>query len=65
MVFGQVGEKLLVNEITQVVAGQGGVVVELAILALGCGPAFPAIRFVEDMGIFLPVQCGFGGLILL
>ena len=46
----QVGEELLVDEVAQVVAGQGLVVVELAVLALGRGPAFPAVGLVEDVG---------------
>ena len=36
----QVWEELLIDEIAQVVAGLGGVVVELAVLALGRGPVF-------------------------
>ena len=54
----QVGEELLVDEVAQVVAGHRLVVVELAVLALGRGPAFPAIRLVEDVGVFLPLQRG-------
>jgi hypothetical protein len=40
---GQVGEQLAVDEVAQVVAGHGGVVVELAVGGLGRGPAFPAV----------------------
>ena len=61
----QVGEQLLVDEVAQVVAGQRLVVVELAVLALGRGPAFPAIRLLEDVGVFLPVQRGLVGPVLL
>ena len=61
----QVGEELVVDEVAQVVAGQGGVVVELAVLALGRGPAFPAIGLVEDEGVLLAFQRGFVGLVLL
>ena len=32
------------------------VVVELAVLALGRGPGFPAVGLVEDVGVFLAVQ---------
>ena len=56
---------MLVDEIAEVVAGQGGVVVELAVLALGRGPGFPAVGLVEDVGVFLAVQRGFGGFVLL
>ena len=40
----QVGEELAVDEIAEVVAGQGRVVVEFAVLVLGCGPASPSGR---------------------
>jgi hypothetical protein len=40
-------------------------VVELAIFALGCRPAFPAEGLIEDESVFLAVQCGFIGAILL
>ena len=49
----QVGEELLVDEVAQVVAGQRGVVVEFAVLALGRSPGVPPIRFVEDIDVFL------------
>jgi hypothetical protein len=42
----QVGEKLLIDEIAEIVAGHGLVVVEFAVPALGCSPAFPAIGLV-------------------
>src|SRR5271157_3611893 len=61
----QVGKELPVHEVAEVVAGQGLVVVEFAVLALGRGPAFPAIGLVEDVGVFLAVQRGFGALVLL
>ena len=54
----QVGEELLVDEVAEVVAGQRLVVVELAVLALGRGPAFPAVGLVEDEGVLLPLQRG-------
>ena len=60
----QVGEELAVDEGDEVVAGQGGVVVDLAVLALGRGPRFPAVGFVEDVGVFLAVEGGFGGLVV-
>ena len=61
----QVGKELLIDEVAEVVAGQGLVVVELAVLALGRGPAFPAVGFVEDVGVFLAVQRGLIGAVLL
>ena len=39
--------------------------VELAVLALGCGPAFPSVRLVKDVSVFLAIQRGLGGLVLL
>ena len=61
----QVGKELPVHEVAEVVAGQGLVVVEFAVLALGRSPAFPAIGLVEDVGVFLAVQRGLGALVLL
>jgi len=46
-------EKLLIDEVAQVVAGQCGVVVELAILALRRGPAFPTVWLLKNEGVFL------------
>jgi hypothetical protein len=40
-------------------------VVEFAFLVLGCGPAFPSVRLVEDVSVFIAVQRGLGGLVLL
>jgi len=61
----QVGKELLVHEVAEVVAGQGTVVVEIAVLVLGRGPAFPAIRLIEDVSVFLAVERGLGALVLL
>jgi hypothetical protein len=61
----QVGEKLPIHEVAQVVAGHGFVVVEFAVLPLGCSPAFPAIGFVEDEGVFVPLEPGLHSLVLL
>jgi hypothetical protein len=55
----QVGEQRLVDEVAQVVACHGGVVVDLAILALGRGPSFPAVGFVEQPSVFFAFQLGF------
>ncbi len=60
----QVGEEFTVDELDEVVAGEGGVVIDLAVFTLGRGPCFPAVGFIEDMGVFLAVQCGLGGFIV-
>lgn len=60
----QVGEELAVDELDEIVAGLGGIVVDLAVFALGRGPRFPAVGFVEDVGVFLAVQGGFGGFVV-
>ena len=61
----EVGKELRVHEVAQVVAGQRRVVVQLAVLALWRGPRFPAVGFVEDVAVFLPVQRGLVGPVLL
>ncbi len=61
----QIREELQIDEVPEVVAGQGGVVVELTILALGGGPGFPAVGLVEEVSVSLPVQRGFIGAVLL
>jgi len=53
----------LIYEAREVVAGEGGVVVDLAVLALGRGPAFPAVGFIEDVVIFLAFELGLGGFV--
>jgi hypothetical protein len=61
----QVGEELGVDELDEVVAGEGGVVVELAVLVLRRGPGFPAIGCVKDVAVFLAFEGGLGGLVVL
>ena len=61
----QVGKELAVDEVAQVVAGHGLVVVDLAVLALGRGPVLPAVGLVEDEGVLLALQRGLIGLVLL
>ena len=61
----QVGKELPADEVPEVVAGAGLVVIEFAVLALGCGPAFPSVGLVEDGGVFLAFQRGFASLVLL
>ena len=47
----QVGEELGVNKSDQVIPCQRDVVIDLAIFAFGRGPDFPAVGFVENMGM--------------
>jgi hypothetical protein len=61
----EVGEELQVHEVAQIVAGQRGVVVELAVLALRRRPAFPAIRGIEDVGVWLPAESALHRFVLL
>jgi hypothetical protein len=60
----QIGEELGVDELAQIVAGPGLVVIELAIRVFRRRPAFPTIVGIKDEGILLPFQSGFGGLVL-
>ncbi len=61
----QVGKELPVHKVAEVVSGQSVVVVEFAVLALGCGPAFPTILQVRNVTVFLAFQRGLGALVLL
>jgi len=61
----QVREELRAYEVAEVVAGQGFVVVEFAVLALGCSPAFPSVGRIENVGVFLAFERGLGALVLL
>lgn len=54
----------MIDEIPEVVAGHRGVVVELGVPALGRSRAFPAVGGIEDVGVFLSVERGFGGFVL-
>ena len=60
----QVGEELLIDEVSQVVAGHGFVVVKLAVFALGRSPTLPAVIFVEDEAVSLALQLGLVCLVL-
>ncbi len=60
----QVSKEFGVDEITQIGAGLCGVVIELAILPLGPGPGFPAIRLFEDVGMALALKRGLRCLVL-
>jgi hypothetical protein len=55
----------LVHEGDEVVARGGHVVVDLAVLALGGGPLFPAVGLIQDERVLLPLEGGLGGLVLL
>ena len=61
----QLGEELEVDEVAEIVADQALVVVELSGFGLGRGPGSPAVRLVEDGGVDLASQGGFGGFLLL
>ncbi len=61
----QIGEELGVDELGEVVAGEGGVVVDLAVLAFGRRPAFPAILPFEDEAVFFPFQLRLHGFVVL
>ncbi len=60
----QVGEELAVDEGDEVVAGEGGVVINLAVLPFRGSPRFPAVGLVEDVGVALAVEGGLGGLVV-
>jgi hypothetical protein len=49
----QVWKEFLIDEIPEIVAGHGGVVIDLPILTLGGSPTFPAIWLIENVGVFL------------
>src|SRR6266568_18600 len=61
----KIGKKLAADEVAKVVAGLCPVVVNLAILALGCGPLVPAVGLVEKEGVLFAVEGGFIGFVLL
>ena len=63
--FPEVGKEAVVDEVAQVVAGHGAVVVEGAVGFLRRGPRVPAVFGVEDVGVFLAAEFGFGGAVLL
>jgi hypothetical protein len=44
----EIGKEFEIHEIAEIVAGEGGVVVDLAVFALGRGPGFPAEGFFEE-----------------
>jgi len=59
----EIGEEFAVDEVTEVVAGDGAVVVELAAGVLGGGPGLPAVGFVEDEGVLAAFEFGFHGFV--
>ena len=52
----QIGEELALTKSRRSSPVMRFVVVDLAVLAFGRGPAFPAVGLVENEGVFLPVQ---------
>jgi hypothetical protein len=62
----QVGEQLLVDEIPEIIAGQGACCGRASRpFAFGRRPVLPAIGLVEDVGVFLAVNLGFRDFVLL
>ena len=61
----QVGEELLVDEVAEVVADEALVVVELPGFGFGRGPGSPAVGLIENGGVGLASEGGFGGFLLL
>ena len=60
----QVGKELAVYEGNQVISGLGGVVVDHPETILRRGPRFPAVGFVQDVGILFPFEGGYSRLVL-
>jgi len=60
----EVGEEFEVDEVAQVVAGFGAVVVDLAVVTLRGGPLLPALGLVKDEDVGLAFEGGFVGFIL-
>jgi hypothetical protein len=52
----QVWKELEIDELGEIRACLGNVVIKLSILTLGCGPVFPPVRFIEDEAVALPLQ---------
>lgn len=48
----------------EIIAGEGGVVIDRAVAALGSGPGFPAVRFVEDEAVAFAFEFGLVGFVL-
>ena len=61
----QIRKQPVVHKVDQVVTGHRRVVVELAVRALRRGPAFPAIRRIENVRVGLPRKRRFIGTVLL
>ena len=61
----QIGEKLLINEVAEVVAGEGFVMIQLALSILRRSPTVPSIRLLNDEAVFLAVEFGLCRAVLL
>lgn len=61
----QVGEEFLVDELGQVVARKGDVMVKLAVLVLGRGPAIPSVGLIQDIAVLPALELRLRGTVLL
>lgn len=59
----KVREELAIDEIAQIVAGQGDVVVKLAVRVLGRGPTRPTVGLIKDKAVSPRFQFGLCGLV--
>ena len=61
---GEIGEQFDVDEVTQVIAGQCYVVVDLSRRGFGCGPSFPPIGCLKNEAVGLALKLGLGSLVM-
>lgn len=59
----QVRKQFGVDKGFEVIAGHGGVVVDLAVCAFGGGPCGPAVGLAQNVLVVAPFQHGFGGFV--
>ena len=60
----KIGKEFQIHKVAEVVAGEGGVVVDFAVFGFRRGPGFPAEGLFEEVGILLAFELGFGGAVL-
>ena len=61
----EVGKKFLVHKLAEIIAGKGAVVVEGAGFVLRRGPRFPAVGWVEEVGVIAAFELRLGRAVLL